>query len=170
MQPTIYPVELIGSGRLAMMARPRADDWAADEFAGLAALGVTDIVSLLESQEAKELGLEDEASFCATAGMRFHTYPIPDRGVPRSIEGLSRLSCHLYHSCAGGNFAVVHCRAGIGRAGLVCAAVLLHCGYAASEALSAISRARGVRVPDTIDQHNWLVINESRISACHQNE
>ena len=52
MRPTIYEIELIGGGWLAVMGRPRAGDWASDEFAGLAALGVTDVVSLLETAEA----------------------------------------------------------------------------------------------------------------------
>lgn len=69
MQPTLYEIERIGGGRLAVMGRPRAGDWASDEFAGLARLGVTEILSLLEPSEARELGLAEEPTFCATAGI-----------------------------------------------------------------------------------------------------
>lgn len=98
MQPT--EIERIGSGGLAVMGRPRAGDWASDELAGLAHLGVTEIVSLLEPAEAHELGLAEEPAFCAVAGIRFHSFPITHRGVPASPEEFSRLACRLYHSCA----------------------------------------------------------------------
>jgi protein-tyrosine phosphatase len=167
MQPTLYEIERIGSGRLAVMGRPRAGDWASDEFAGLARLGVTEIISLLESSEARELGLAEEPAFCATAGIRFHSFPITDRGVPASPEDLSRLACQLYHLCAGGSFAAIHCRAGIGRSGLVGAAVLLHGGLTVASALSAISKARGVLVPDTTAQSDWLSRYQTAIARCH---
>lgn len=167
MQPTLYEIERIGSGRLAVMGRPRAGDWVSDEFAGLARLGVTEIVSLLESAEARELDLAEESAHCAAAGIRFHSFPITDRGVPASPEDLSRLACRLYHSCAGGSFAAIHCRAGIGRSGLVGAAVLLHCGFTVRDALSSISKARGVQVPDTTEQSEWLLRYQTAIARCH---
>jgi protein-tyrosine phosphatase len=167
MRPTIYEIERIGSGGLAVMGRPRAGDWAADEFAGLSELGITDVVSLLEPAEAREVGLAAEDQYCETAGIRFHSFPIPDRGVPSSAEALSKLACQLYHFCAGGKRTAVHCRAGIGRSGLVSAAVLLHCGLGVDEALAAISKARGVTVPDTAEQVQWLTANQAILSECH---
>jgi protein-tyrosine phosphatase len=149
------------------MGRPRAGDWASDEFAGLSELGVTDVVSLLEAAEAREVGLADEARYCEAAGIRFRSYPIPDRGVPSSAEALSRLACQLYHLCAGGRCVAVHCRAGIGRSGLVSAAVLLHCGCGVDDALAAISKARGVLVPDTAEQRQWVAANQAILSECH---
>lgn len=167
MRPTLYNLERIGSGLLSVMGRPRAGDWAADEFAGLRGLGVTDVVSLLEAPEARELGLVDEASYCEAAGLRFRAFPIPDRGVPAAPNSLSRLVCELYHHCAGGAHAAIHCRAGIGRSGLVAAAVLLHCGFEVEEAFGAISKVRGVSVPDTAEQAEWLRIHGAAVNECH---
>ena len=149
------------------MGRPRAGEWVTEEFRGLAQLGLTDIISLLESHEAQELGLEEEANFCANVGIEFHAFPIPDRGLPVSPVQLSRLACSTYHRCAGGHHTAIHCRAGIGRSGLVGAAVLLHCGFEVAEAFAVISKVRGVSVPDTEEQSEWLVAHHSEVVECH---
>lgn len=167
MSPTIYRVESIGSGWLAIMARPRAGEWAADEFSALAELGVTTLVSLLEPAEARELDLHDESSLCAAASMEYRSFPIADRGVPKSAAELSKLACSLYHCAAGGGGVTVHCRAGIGRSGVVAAAVLLHGGHTVKEAFSQISGVRGLSVPDTTEQIDWLISNWREVSRCH---
>jgi hypothetical protein len=102
-QPTIYEIERIGSGFLAVMGRPRAGDWAADEFSGLAELGIRNVISLLEHGEAVELGLAEESSYCANARIAFYSFPIRDRGIPASPEALSVFACETYHRCAGGD-------------------------------------------------------------------
>jgi protein-tyrosine phosphatase len=63
----------------------------------------------------------------------------------------------LYHEAAGGLNTVVHCRAGIGRTGIIAAGVLLHCGFEPQEAIEHISKLQGVQVPDTQEQIDWVV-------------
>ncbi len=58
MKPEIYQVELIGSGILSIMAKPVSGEWIEDEFSGIANEGIDQIVSLLESHEAYEIGLK----------------------------------------------------------------------------------------------------------------
>ena len=166
MLPTVYSVKGIGAGYLSVMGRPRAGEWAAEEFEGFRTLGITEILSLLEAWETQELGLAAESDFCGNAGIEFRSYPIPDRGLPTSADELGRLACGIYHRCEKGAHAAIHCRAGIGRSGLVGAAVLLHCGLGAAEAFSVLSKARGVSVPDTEEQANWLVEHPSTVSVC----
>ncbi len=55
-EPSVFVVESIGSGFLAVMARPVPGEWIDDEFAGIAALGIRCIVSLLESAEGAGAG------------------------------------------------------------------------------------------------------------------
>lgn len=156
MQPAFYRVERIGSGFVAIMARPRANEWAEQDFAALANAGIRRIVSLLEVHEEYVLGLEKEAEHCADANIAFSSFPIPDRGVPSNPHALFELSKETYHRCAGGESTAIHCRAGIGRSSLVAAAILLHCGFDVDEAFTKIQKVRGIEVPDTPEQAQWL--------------
>jgi len=159
MKPDIYQVELIGSGFLAVMAKPVAGEWIEDEFSGIANEGINQIVSLLENHEAYEVGLQNEKQLAEKNSMEFLSFPIPDRGLPSSIGEFRDLTKHLYHQIAGGKNTVIHCRAGIGRTGLVAAGVLLQCGFEPDEAFKHVSAKRGVQVPDTEEQCQWLISN-----------
>jgi len=89
--------------------------------------------------------------------MEFVLYPIKDRGLPNSVEEYLRFTKSLYHEAAGGLNTVVHCRADIGRTGLIAAIVLLHCGFKPIKAFEHISKKRGVAVPDTQEQIDWVI-------------
>ena len=154
MLPTIYPITTIGDGFLATMGRPRAGDWLETEFCGLRKLGVRHVVSLLEPVEAHCLG--HEAEHCTNADLAFTHFPIPDRGTPRDAKAFLDLAGTLYEGCVEGRSSAIHCRAGIGRASLLATAVLLHHGMTVDEAFAKISNARGVDVPDTKEQRQWL--------------
>ncbi len=164
MSPDIYKIELIGSGSLSVMAKPVSGEWIEDEFSRIAEWGIDRIVSLLENREAIEVGLGDEAKITQKYGMDFINYPIPDRGLPKSIQDYLEFTRQLYHEAAGGLNTVVHCRAGIGRTGIIAAGVLLHCGYEPQEAFMHISKNRGVTVPDTDEQIDWVMKSYATMS------
>jgi protein-tyrosine phosphatase len=164
MNPDIYQVELIGSGSLSVMAKPVSGEWIEDEFSMIANWGINRIVSLLEHQEAIEVGLGKERQLAEKNAMEFISYPIPDRGLPVSLNEYLNFTKRLYHEAAGGLHTVIHCRAGIGRTGLIAAGVLLHCGFEPKEAFEHISQKRGVVVPDTEEQVNFVVKSYAEIS------
>lgn len=60
------------------------------------------------------------------------------------VEGRLRSGGHVY----------IHCRAGIGRSGLVTACLLYRLGFHA--VWETLERARGVAVPDTDEQKDWV--------------
>ena len=60
---------------------------------------------------------------------------------------------------------VVHCRAGIGRTGVVAAGILLHAAFEPEQAFARVSEVRGVDVPDTDEQYNWVVSNYRAITS-----
>jgi protein-tyrosine phosphatase len=169
-EPSIFVVEPIGSGFLAVMARPVPGEWIDDEFAGISALGIRCVVSLLESAEAKEIGLGDEDAHCERHSMEFVSFPIPDRGLPGSVAEFAEFTHSLYESIGRGNNTVIHCRAGIGRTGVLAAGILLHASFDAESAFDHITKARGMVVPDTEEQRQWMINNQHAIITKTQNK
>lgn len=163
MKPDIYKVESIGEGLLAVMAKPVSGEWIEDEFAGIAQLGIHHIVSLLEHEEALELGLQDEQELTEKNDMKFTSYSISDRGLPQSVKEYAEFTKSLYEGIVSGSHTVIHCRAGIGRAGMVAAGILLHHGLSTRQAFELISQKRRVEVPDTPEQYEWVESNQKRI-------
>ena len=151
----VYWVRDIEPHRLAFGPRPRAGDWLADEISNWSQSGIRHVVSLLEDHEVHELGIAEEAELCPINGITYHPFPIVDRGVPASIIEANALFQHIASLVASGEPAYVHCRAGIGRSGLVAAGVLIHLGVPFESTFAMLSSARRLQVPDTQSQVDW---------------
>lgn len=156
MNPKLYWIANSSTGRLAISARPRGGDWLEDEIDGWRKQGVDIVVSLLTSSENDELKLQDEASFSKLRGIRFLSLPIEDRGVPTSSAKVEQLVLQLSSEMQKGKNVAVHCRQGIGRSSLITAALLIFTGEDLKEALQAVGKARGLKVPETVEQRRWL--------------
>ena len=155
MRPEVHWIELPAGGRLAIMPRPRAGDWLEDEIAGWKAEGIDVVVSLLEPHEVRELGLDREAALCREQSIDFIAFPLPDRDVPPSRRDATALARLIVGRIGAARAVAIHCRAGIGRAALLAACVLICLGSDADAAFGRIARARGVAVPDTEEQRAW---------------
>jgi protein-tyrosine phosphatase len=142
--------------RLAIMPRPRAGDWLADEVTSWRQEGLDVVVSLLQPAEISELGLAEEADTCRAAGLVFISFPIPDRGVPLSGKELAELITELVAHLREGRRIGIHCRIGVGRSALVAACLLACEGVGISQAFATIGRCRGLTVPDTQEQVRWV--------------
>ncbi len=156
MIPEIYKIKSYNEGFLAIMAKPRNGDWLEDEICGLSALGVNVVVSLLDFGEILELGLREEKKICEANGLEYIAFPIKDRSVPESPAHTVQFVRNLHLKLLAGQRIVIHCRAGIGRSGLIAACLLLHSHEAPGKAFALISKARRVDVPDTQEQKNWV--------------
>ena len=152
----IYWIDGVPGGRLAILGRPRAGDWLSDQIAGWQAAGVTDVISLLQNHEVRDLGLEREREIAEQIGISFEQFPIPDRGVPESVRATYDLWARIETKIRNGGSVGVHCRASIGRAGLVTAGALIRLGFAEEDAWRRASSARGTPVPDTDEQRLWV--------------
>ena len=159
----IYRVARIGRGFLAVMARPALDESLPESIQVLANERVAIVVSLLEPAEEAELALAAEKQECEKHGIEFLSFPIRDRATPAEVEGVARMSRWAHARVAAGSNLVFHCRAGIGRSGMLAASVLLREGFSTHEAFERISAARGLTIPDTPGQFEWVENNREKI-------
>lgn len=153
---TTYQIEGPWRGQLAIVPRPRGEDWLADEALAWKAEGFDVVVSLLTTEEMKELGLVDEAKVSRTLGLQFYQLQIPDLGVPSSMAVAQEFLERLISELAAGKKIAVHCRQGIGRSGLVAASLLSLSGIDPETAFQRVSAARGLPVPETPEQKSWV--------------
>lgn len=155
MTPHLFWIPGPWRGRLAIAARPRGGDWLEDETKSWRRAGLDVVVSLLEREEADQLGLALESDLAISAGLRFISFPIPDRGVPSPLTAYA-LCRQLADELKDGQTIGVHCRQGIGRSGLLAIGVLMVSGVDAAKAIEIAGTARGLPLPETEGQLLWV--------------
>jgi protein-tyrosine phosphatase len=143
-------------GKLALAARPRGGDWLQDEISNWKRAGIGSVVSLLTPEEEMDLDLRDESRESNEQDLEFISFPIPDRQVPRSEAKLAAILDKISDALSAGKNVVVHCRQGVGRSGLVAACLLVKNGMSPGAAVEKVSAARGVAIPETIEQREWI--------------
>ena len=142
---------------LAIVLKPRGDDWLKDDLALIKRRGVDTLVSLLEPEEAVWLGLGDEGPLAEEVGLQFLSYPIRDVNVPKDVATFRAFVTGLAERLRAGERIGMHCRGSVGRAPTTAACTLIHLGWTARDALSAIEAARGYPIPDTEEQRRWIL-------------
>ena len=157
MQPTIYSINGPWKGRLAIVPRPRGGDWLEDEVRAWRKAGLDVVVSLLTRDEITDLDLDQEANYCEADDLQFLELPIPDLGVPSSREAGLDLLGKLDKALTAGKSVGLHCRQGIGRSGLIAASLLVLSGLDPEMAFQRVSSARGLQVPETPEQRDWVI-------------
>jgi protein-tyrosine phosphatase len=118
--------------------------------------GVDVLVSMLTPGETRELGLSAEAATAVAEDIEFASFPIEDRGVPESLAAFADLLEGLRSDLIDGRTIAVHCRSGIGRSSLLAASLLVTSGVDADPAFQLIEKSRGLAVPDTAEQREWV--------------
>jgi protein-tyrosine phosphatase len=152
----LYWVEGPWPGKLALAARPRGGDWLEDEIASWRGAGIYAVLSLLTPDEERDLDLKAEGGEAEAQSIEFMSFPIPDREVPNSEAKMTWTLEKLERVLSSGRNAVVHCRQGVGRTGLVAACLLVSKGLTPEAAVQTLSTARGVTVPETAEQRDWI--------------
>jgi protein-tyrosine phosphatase len=152
----LYWVELPAGGKLAIAPRPRGGDWLNDEIEAWRKAGTDRVLSLLTPAEMRDTDLDAERAVCESHHVEFTNLPVEDRSVPQSdLDALA-----VIHSIAAGilrgSGVVIHCRQGIGRAPLIAISVLMELGMELDQAIALVSQSRGVPVPETEEQIDWL--------------
>jgi len=156
MNPDLFWIPGPWAGRLAVITRPRGGDWLEDEIGGWKRAGLDLVVSLLEDDEANQLELADEDTTARSRGIRFISFPIPDRSVPASLPDAVGLLREIAKALREGRNVAVHCRQGVGRSGMIASGVLVMSGAEPRKAIEVVSAARGQNVPETPTQLRWI--------------
>lgn len=156
MNPKLYWLSNSSRGQIAISSRPRGGDWLEDEVNGWRRQGIDVVVSLLTDSENNELDLHREGAIAKQKGLRFYSLPIEDRGVPASVDTVEAIVANVNTELNQGKKVAVHCRQAVGRSSLFAAVVLICRGQELDPSLGIIRQARGLDVPETPEQRNWL--------------
>lgn len=152
----LYWINQFADGNLATMAAPRLDE----QFEGILLdwknEGVDVVVSLIEEFEIPNLAAA-EGALCEELGMEFFSFPMRDKTVPEAGGRFAQLARRLADRIGSGKAVAIHCRAGIGRSTMLAASVLILLGVDAAHALDMIAVARGIEVPETEAQRQWVL-------------
>ncbi|MBD1910918.1 MULTISPECIES: cyclin-dependent kinase inhibitor 3 family protein [unclassified Leptolyngbya] len=145
------------SGQIGMTLAPgkcnhgMAYRWIRDLDQDLARLqqvyGVNVLVTLLEAHEMPQLQIAGLLHEVERYGMRSRWFPIPDFSTPPSLPEFAGLVHDILTLAGQGETVVIHCKAGLGRSGLVAASCLVALGHNYKEAFLQVRRVR----PGTIE-------------------
>ena len=130
--------------------------------------GASAIVSLMEGSEFWLLGVPDfEAK--VTAEFRWLWLPIADGGVPGEEfeRRWAEAGPELHGRLAAGERVLIHCRAGLGRTGLVASRLLVEAGLTPLQALNAVRQARPGTV-ETIPQEQYVLLLPGRLAGAER--
>lgn len=104
--------------------------------------GAKVLVSLVEDHELVSLGIASLVDQAEKQGIRVLRHPIVDGGVPESKPAVHALLDEVLDRAARGESVVVHCRGGLGRAGLVAACCLVARSVSPSVAIQVVRTTR----------------------------
>jgi len=138
------------------MAAPRPGEPLEEKILGWKNDGVDCVVSLIEPSEIPGLSAA-EAALCEEFGIEFRSFPLRDKTVPPVLADFVALASDIADRVSDGRGVAIHCRAGIGRSTTLAACVLVTLGVHAEVALDMIADARGIEVPETEAQRQWIL-------------
>nr|CAA6828835.1 MAG: Unknown protein [uncultured Thiotrichaceae bacterium] len=154
MVPKIFEVASVGEGKLYIMPKPSASRLMEDAKYYVD-MGVNIVVSHMQANEADALGLSGEGVALAAQGIQFISYPVQNHNLPADATYFKFID-DLHQQLQSGKNIAVHCQAGIGRAGVTSSCLLIKDGHDSGTAMEKVAAARGVRIPDTNAQRDYI--------------
>jgi ADP-ribosyl-[dinitrogen reductase] hydrolase len=112
------------------------------------------LVCLLEDHELVALGIPSYEEAAARAGIVVRRFTIADGGTPG--DGFAELVAEVKDAVELGQSVVIHCAAGLGRAGTVGGCLLRAFGFDSDAAQTILKAARGPRCPENSKQRRYI--------------
>ena len=145
----------VDPGRLGLCRLPGAAGDLVGDVAAVLAWAPAVVVSMTGTEEMRALGAGPLAEHLAAAGIAWRHLPIADFTAP-GVAGppeWAALSAELHGVLDAGRGVLLHCRAGLGRSGMVAMRLLVERG---EEPMAALARIRAVR-PGTVETEAQLI-------------
>lgn len=136
------------------------DGWARDlevDVDAIAAWGASAVLTLVEDHELETLAVRGLGAAIEARGMLWLHAPIVDVSVPNArFETRWIVIGHLIRNeLKKAKRVVVHCRGGLGRAGMIAARLLVECGDEADRAIDKVRKARPGAI-ETTEQEGYV--------------
>jgi protein-tyrosine phosphatase len=170
----------LGRGQIGITFAPGKHDrhaiggpWARDlteDLDAIAAWNAKSVVTLIEPHEFLLLAISDLGAEVQRRGMEWLHLPIRDVGTPgpELEEQWPAYSKRLRRRLSEGENIVVHCRGGLGRAGMIAGRMLLESGVEPNAAIERVRAARPGAI-ETPRQEQWVRSGSSRsLTASHE--
>ncbi len=137
-------------GTLALSVLPATPE----ARAALAAFAPDLVVSLTPEDERAALGAADLPDWLAARGISWHPFPVEDFATPADGADWPALGQAAAALLDRGGRLLIHCRAGLGRSGMIALRLMVEAGEAPEPALARLRAARPGAV-ETPDQYRW---------------
>ncbi len=128
-----------------------------DDLAIIRASGASSLITLTQASELRWAGRGDFGAAVARAALAWYHLPIRDFGVPDAAfeDAWRAVGPRLCRELEAGGRLVIHCYAGLGRAGLVAARFLIEFGEPPERAIGLVRRVRPGAI-QTAEQEAYL--------------
>lgn len=122
------------------------------------AWGAAAVVSLIEQHEMEALDVLRLGEAVEARGMDWHHLPIRDVSVPSASfeKAWGEVGPQLRALIRNGSSVLVHCKGGLGRAGMIAARLLVELGMAPEEAIAEVRSVRPGAI-ETRAQHEHVL-------------
>lgn len=147
MQINWFPEEIVARpGRLGLTNLPGGRDASRDtDLDALQACGVNRLLCLVEAHELRYLdpaeSIKHRKDAIEQRGIAFMHHPTVDFDVPSLADAQDIIDC-IDLALKEGESVIMHCWAGLGRAGTMAACLLIRNGMGADEAITTVRTVR----------------------------
>jgi len=159
-----------GSGTLGItfcpgkwQAMAATGTWSRDlatDVAAIAGWGAALVITLVTSAELRALRVPGLGASVAGAGMEWLHLPIEDFSTPTPAWEADWAAARgtVHAALDGGGKVLVHCKGGLGRAGLVASRILVERGQPPREAIDAVRAVRPGAVETAAQERHLLML------------